>query len=211
MKWADLLLRFLLKPRDRETISGDLLEEYHEEVLPAKGPFFARLWYLRQVLSFVSPIAWGLMIGGVIGAWILIDTAIEPLAEDTPGQMVLLIGGQLFLWILTAWGAARRTRRWRDAVVAGVFVGVATTAVFDLMVIIRVNVFLELIRDRDDWQGLLVRFHESHFQSLREFANYEYIRGERGSLVLGAIAGAVSGAIGGAFSRMVRTPRQRAS
>jgi hypothetical protein len=49
----DSLLLFLLAPRDRETVSGDLYEEFLEVKLPALGPFRACLWYMRQVLSFV--------------------------------------------------------------------------------------------------------------------------------------------------------------
>jgi hypothetical protein len=48
----DCLLLLLLSPRDRETVSGDLHEEFLEVKLPQLGPFRARLWYLRQVLSF---------------------------------------------------------------------------------------------------------------------------------------------------------------
>jgi len=47
------LLRFL-KARDRETISGDLLEEYREEKVPRLGVLRANLWYLRQLFSFAS-------------------------------------------------------------------------------------------------------------------------------------------------------------
>jgi len=49
----DCLLLFLLSPRDRETVSGDLYEEFLEVKLPELGQFRARLWYTRQVLSFV--------------------------------------------------------------------------------------------------------------------------------------------------------------
>jgi len=49
----DCLLLFLLSPRDRETVSGDLYEEFIEVKLPELGRFRARFWYLRQVFSFV--------------------------------------------------------------------------------------------------------------------------------------------------------------
>jgi hypothetical protein len=49
----DSLLRFLLSQRDRETVSGDLYEEFLEVKLPELGQFRAHLWYMRQVLSFV--------------------------------------------------------------------------------------------------------------------------------------------------------------
>jgi hypothetical protein len=204
MNWADFALRLLLKPRDRDTISGDLLEEYREEILPAKGPVAARFWYLRQVLTFVGPAQWGLAIGVAAGALNLMGTAVEPLAEDTAGVMSIWVGGLLSLWTLTGFGAARRERRFRDAVTAGVLVGFATMAVVHLAAIVRVNVFLKQIRYRDDWQGLLARFHASDFRSLRAYANYDYIRGTPLLLALGAIAGAVSGALGGALSAVTR-------
>ena len=204
MKWVDRVFRLLLRPRDRDTISGDLLEEYREEVLPTRGPLAARLWYVRQVLSFVSPVTWGLAIGVAAGALNLIGTAIEPLADDTPGGMSIWAGGLLFLWILTSLGAARRTRRFRDAVTAGVLVGAATMAVLHLAAIVRVNVFLEQIRHRSDWQNLVARFQASDFRSFRAYANYEYVSQTPQLLALGAIVGAVSGALGGAVSGLIR-------
>jgi hypothetical protein len=206
MKWADLALRFLLNSRDRDAISGDLLEEYREQVLPSTGPLRARLWYVRQVLSFVKPSTWGLAIGVIGGALNLIDTAIEPLADDTAGGMSIWLGGLCCLWILTGFGAARGVRRFRDGVTAGVLVGMATMAVFHLAAIVRVNVFLEQIRYRGDWQNLIARFHASHFRSLRAYANYEYATQTPLLLTLGAIAGAVSGALGGAVSSVIRSP-----
>jgi hypothetical protein len=49
----DCLLLFLLSPRDRETVSGDLYEEFLDVKLPELGQFRAHLWYMGQVLSFV--------------------------------------------------------------------------------------------------------------------------------------------------------------
>lgn len=53
-RWAETLLIDLLKPRDSETIPGDLLEEYREERLPALGRARADFWYIRQVISIAS-------------------------------------------------------------------------------------------------------------------------------------------------------------
>ncbi len=50
-RWAQALLRALLEPRDRDTIAGDLLEEYRDRLAHSPAP--ARAWYIRQVLSFV--------------------------------------------------------------------------------------------------------------------------------------------------------------
>jgi hypothetical protein len=51
-RWLERLLLAFLKSRDRETVSGDLLEEYREEQLPRLGPMRANLWYLRQSIGF---------------------------------------------------------------------------------------------------------------------------------------------------------------
>jgi hypothetical protein len=56
--WAEWLLRSVLRPPDRESISGDLLEEYREVRHPALGIFRADLWYIKQVLSVSWRLVW---------------------------------------------------------------------------------------------------------------------------------------------------------
>ena len=51
--WLRRTLWAVLSSRDRETIAGDLLEEYREEQLPRSGSVRANYWYLRQVMSFI--------------------------------------------------------------------------------------------------------------------------------------------------------------
>ncbi len=50
--WAEAFLRLLLNSRDRETVSGDLLEEYRENIHPQRGQAAADRWYLTQVAGF---------------------------------------------------------------------------------------------------------------------------------------------------------------
>jgi hypothetical protein len=52
-RWLERILLFCLLPRDRETISGDLLEEYREEQAPRFGAMRANVWYFRQSISFL--------------------------------------------------------------------------------------------------------------------------------------------------------------
>ncbi len=49
----DRALRLILRPRDRDTISGDLLEIYADQKLPELGPFRANLWYASQFFSIL--------------------------------------------------------------------------------------------------------------------------------------------------------------
>src|SRR5947208_15468233 len=57
--WLEKMLLWCLPVRDRETISGDLLEEYREEQLPHLGSMQASVWYLRQCVSFLAVRSFG--------------------------------------------------------------------------------------------------------------------------------------------------------
>jgi hypothetical protein len=52
-RWAEALLERLIPVCERDSIVGDLREEFIESVLPHRGWIHARFWYVRQVASFV--------------------------------------------------------------------------------------------------------------------------------------------------------------
>ena len=79
------------------------------------------------------------------------------------------------IWGLAAFVASRRTGRLLDGIKIGATVAFFTFLVFDLMVILRVNIFLDALSQRSDWQNLVERFQASGFQSLRAYANYKYV------------------------------------
>ena len=83
-RWAESLLRMLLSPADRDSVSGDLLEEYRESVVPALGDR-ANGWYLRQVAGYVLRKAalWGGLVGAILVTRYLLDT-LAPV-RYTPG------------------------------------------------------------------------------------------------------------------------------
>jgi H+/Cl- antiporter ClcA len=209
MKWGDFVLRLLVRRRDRETISGDLLEEYRDHVLPTRGSLSARLWYIRQILSFVSPIAWGFAIGVVLGTWQLVNTVRAPLADDDAGEMLFVVAVIVLLWTSVSVATSLPTGRFRDAVVAGMLAGLATMAVFDATSILRVNVFLERIRYRDDWVGLIARFDASNAPNLRAYANWEYVRGTPMVLAIGVVVGGLCGALAGVINRSMGSGGKR--
>jgi hypothetical protein len=62
---AELILRGLLPLDMRETVSGDLLEEYRESQVPAVGEFRADLWYWRQVGGMWLRAYWWLVVSAV--------------------------------------------------------------------------------------------------------------------------------------------------
>ena len=81
-RWAESLLRMLLSAEHRESVSGDLLEEYRESIVPARG---ADGWYVRQVAGYLIRRAWmwGALVGAILVARYLIDS-LDPV-RYTPG------------------------------------------------------------------------------------------------------------------------------
>jgi hypothetical protein len=53
-RWAEFLLKRLLSARDRETVTGDLHEDYAEFLVPRFGRRRANLWYLHQISSIAT-------------------------------------------------------------------------------------------------------------------------------------------------------------
>jgi hypothetical protein len=60
-RWAEAMLRSFVRPSDRESISGDLLEEYRAARRPLLGALGANIWYIKHVLSvlwqLIRPVA----------------------------------------------------------------------------------------------------------------------------------------------------------
>src|SRR5205085_1777641 len=56
--WAEAVLRLVLSAKDRETVSGDLLEAYRDSIRPTRRQPAADCWYVRQVLGFVWRSHW---------------------------------------------------------------------------------------------------------------------------------------------------------
>jgi len=123
---AELILRGLLRPDMRETVSGDLLEEYRESRVPAGGEFRADLWYWRQVGGMWLRAYWWLVVSAVLlhvvrdvfdtfrapsGASYLDGLPALVLAVLSPLGLVGLVG------LATAYGSWR-AERWQGGFVA---------------------------------------------------------------------------------------------
>lgn len=52
-RWAETILQCLLKPSDRDSTVGDLLEEYRAARRPSLGAVRANVWYIVQVFSIL--------------------------------------------------------------------------------------------------------------------------------------------------------------
>ena len=78
-RWAEAILFLLLKPDDRESVSGDLLEEYRDTIVPTRGRA-ADGWYIRQVAWYLlrASWVWGTSMGAVLVVRYLFDTLLPP-------------------------------------------------------------------------------------------------------------------------------------
>jgi hypothetical protein len=146
----------------------------------------------------------GLVVGAGFGLWDLIVTLLTPLAEDDPSALLLFYGPMFAIWGLAGFVAARRTGRIADGVQVAAIVAFVSFVVFDVAAIVRVNMFLEALSHRSDWQNLLVRYQASGFQSLRAYANYEYITGSPFKLLVATLIGGATGLVGGLFGWLGR-------
>jgi len=99
--WADTWLRLLLPARDRDTVSGDLMEEYRENVRPSKSRLAADIWYVGQVSRFAwRPGLWAIFLAAAYISrtafdWFVPTTNFVPRAEATTLVMIstlLVIG-----------------------------------------------------------------------------------------------------------------------
>ena len=150
-QWAETILRLLLKPKDRESVSGDLLEQYRETVVPALGPAADR-WYLRQVGSFLLRASWGW--GAVLGAALVIRYLFDTLAPPTDYRIraTVLTYTVLGACALAGFTAAWRTRSMR----AGVLTSLSAATIGAVLSIVGTAVMLAIWHDRatlDAWRS----------------------------------------------------------
>jgi len=145
----------LLRPEDCESVSGDLLEEYREAIVPAMGPR-ARWWSLRQVGWFLLRASWlwGVAIGATLVARYLFDT----LAPVSYAPGVVHPRSQMMSQAIVAiFGAAACWNTWRTTHIrTGVLVAVAAAVIGGVLSSAATGVMLALWHDPatlDAWQG----------------------------------------------------------
>ena len=124
-RWAEFVLRLHLAPRYRQTVSGDLLEEYRERIHPERGQRRADLWYIGQVAGFTwrENRAWACLLGGAFVA----RTALDWLAPTTDFHARSTVSTMMSAAIFVSAGFVAA---WRSASLrAGALAGVATALI----------------------------------------------------------------------------------
>lgn len=150
----------------------------------------------------------GLLTGPVFGAWDLVETWRRPLEDDTPAALLRFYGPMFLVWVYVSWRAAQRTGRMTSGGLAGMAVAFGTFGVFVALNFMRVNLFLDDLTGRPDWQNMMVRFQASGLNSLRLFVNLDYLRGTPFKVgfftALGGAVGLVTAIVWRLASRMTK-------
>lgn len=129
---AQLLLHALLPVEARESVAGDLLEEYRDSRVPASGEFRADLWYWRQVAGLWMRPYWWLVVLAVL---LLVGYDVSNTFRDPSGASyvdglpvparaaVSPIGLVALLGLANAYGSWR-TRQWQGGLAASLGVSI---------------------------------------------------------------------------------------
>ena len=128
-RWAEALLRSLVKPSDRESISGDLLEEYREVRRPALGAVRANAWYGKHVFSVLWFRIWPCALA--MAGMSLVSLAVMRIPWNVslvPAPRVSLLDALIYLW--AGYQGSRRSGLIKTGIVsagATAFIGFVVT------------------------------------------------------------------------------------
>ena len=122
-RWAEAVLQSLLRPPDRESIPGDLIEEYREVRRPTLGAWRADAWYIKHVLSLLWRLMWPSALALI--ALILAGARIKALWYGSLVQAPLVSLAQGVAYACGGYFASRRTGLMRT----GTIVASATSVI----------------------------------------------------------------------------------
>jgi hypothetical protein len=123
------MLRLFLRSDVFISVSGDLLEQYRDSILPARGLVRADGWYLTQVLTLVlrKNLSWAALFAGAFVARSALDMLHPTTDFQTRSQVSTAIAASLLL-------AAGFWTAWRSgSFFAGAAAGFATMAIASVL------------------------------------------------------------------------------
>ena len=186
-RWADIVLRMLLAPRDRQTVSGDLLEEYREGIHPARGQRRADLWYVGQVAGFAwrANRTWAGLLSGAFVARTALDW-LSPTVDFQARSMVsTIVSAGIF--VSAGFWAAWRTHSLR----AGALAGIATALIGAIISVVGAALLLTIWHDAPTFAAI------DGSGGLGEVFTLPVLL-----VVPGALLGALGGLLGGTGRRL---------
>ena len=139
----------------------------------------------------------GCALGLALGSWNVIAFWLNPL-DDSVAGMLMVYAPMFVSWGVAGFVAACRAGRLSDAVKAGAVFAFSMFAIFWIANLVRVNLFLDVLRDWPGWQQtVMARYRESGFESFRAFTNYEYLKDAPLKVAVPTAIGAMLASIGG--------------
>jgi len=156
--------------------------------------------FIQNVLD--RPVALGILTGLVFGVVNLLITWVAPLLDDNPGTLLAFYGPMFLTWAIAAFRATRRSRRFNAGLTTAIVVAFATFCAFDLLIFVRVSLFLNELTGRADWQNMMKRFEASGFDNFRTFVTLDYIKAAPLKCLVSCGIGAVMGVIGASLAKI---------
>jgi hypothetical protein len=147
-----------------------------------------------------------ILIGLTFGVWNLYRTWSAPLSDDSVFAVLVFYGPMFASWATVAFICRKRGASLARTIAAGATVAVISFAVYYCAILIRVNVFLDVLRGREDWQLMVSTFPTSGFESFRAYVNYIYATGAPFKIAVASAIGASTGLAGGLAGSVGRNP-----
>ena len=152
--WTQHLLRWLLARDKEESVSGDLLEEYREAIVPARGPGSADVWYLKQVAGFLWRLSavFALAMAAQVIVRNLFDAFAPPVTYRFRSEVTTYLGISTFL-LAGAYGGFRTGRARTGVLVAmtASIVGHAISILFDAVMVTLSSPYAQSFVTTGDW------------------------------------------------------------
>ena len=190
--WSVGFLALFLPARGRDGILGDLLEEYHETQLPARGVNGADWWFARQTFSFLwrMCLPWGLLMSAT-----LVDRDIFDVAMPTSDFRLRSV---VTTWAaISVFGAAGIYAGWRAQQVLS---GTAVAIVVAIMACVISTLYaLAAVL----LAGPTIAGNALTYSGLMEALDVPVVP----ILILGTLAGTIGGGIGRGLRALSSGPR----
>jgi hypothetical protein len=150
-EWCEFVLWVFLKPQDRDSVTGDLLEEYREMIRAGRDRAAADRWYLRQMTGFLwrSTWAWAAILSALwVGRGVL-DALVPPASFYARSQFSTWSAVSIFTIIgfRAAWRGRSVSSSVPESLANSVAAVISTQMTACLMNFAGILIFLAILHD----------------------------------------------------------------
>jgi hypothetical protein len=151
--WATALLRGILPIRDRDSIPGDLLEEYRESIEPCLGKAAADRWYVRHVIGMTVRAhgAWVVLFAVTLAGRNAVD-AFFP-THDFRVRSAVTTDTAVALWVAAGFVWSWRTALLRSAPLGGAIAAASACVANGLLSAMLIGV-IAMTHNELAWAGI---------------------------------------------------------